>query len=97
MARSILSTALRLKDTQDALIFGKTLSQEERSELRVLIKLLRYFKEHVDTPLQAKIAFRIQFIHEAVEFSERQLKQPYNTIEEKFYNGFVKETKKEEV
>jgi len=89
MARSILSTALRLKDTQDALIFGKTLSHEERSELRTLIELLRYFKKYVDdTNLQAKISFRIQFIREAIEFGEKELKQPFDKIEEKFYNGF---------
>jgi len=57
MAKSILRTALRLKNTRDALIFGRTLSHEERTELRTLITLLRYFKMNVtnNPELQLKI------------------------------------------
>jgi len=86
MAKSILRTALRIQNTRDALLFGKTLSQEERSELRALLELLRYFKEYIDNEhIKLKIAFKIQFIHEAIEFGEKDIKMPYDKIaEEKF-------------
>ena len=61
MAKSILRTALRLQSTHDALLFGRTLSQEERSELREVLVLLRYFKKNVvEKPeLQMKIVWSL--------------------------------------
>lgn len=85
MAKSILRTALRLQNTRDALIFGKTLSQEERSELRELIGLLRYFKNYIENEtIQMKITFKIQFINEAIAFSEQETREPFNELEETY-------------
>ena len=82
MAKSILRTALRLKDTRDAILFGQTLSQEERSELRSLSDLLVFFKKYiVNGEVKNKLSFRIQFINDALGSSERELKEPYNKIE----------------
>ena len=90
MHKSILRTALRLQSTRDALLFGKTLSEEERTELRTLIVLMRYFKQNVvEKPeLQMKIVWRMQFIHEAVEFSETKIKAPFNRID--YVKGLAK-------
>ena len=83
MAKSILRIALRLQNTRDALIFGKTLSEEERTELRTLIVLLRYFKQNIEhkPELQMKITWKMQFIREAVEFSEKKIKEPFNKMD----------------
>ena len=82
MAETILRTALRLQSTHDALLFGNTLSQEERAELRDLLILMRYFKQNVvEKPeLQMKIVWRMQFINEAIQFSENVVKAPFNRI-----------------
>ena len=83
MAKSILRTALRLQGTRDALLFGKTLSHEERAELRTLVALLRFFKNRVaedNINLQTKIAWRIQFINEAIAFSEKKPKEPFKKM-----------------
>lgn len=88
MARSILSIALRLKSTQDALIFGKTLSEEELVELRNLIRLLRCFKNQIDDAnIIMKLTFRIQFIQEAIEFAAKKVKNPFNELEKNYKGG----------
>lgn len=82
MARSILSIALRLQSTDDALIFGRTLSQEERAELRTLVALLRMLKKHVNLTIESKITWRIQFIREAIAFGEKyeKMQEPYKRL-----------------
>ena len=84
MAQSILRTALRLRDTRDAIIFGRTLSQEEISELKRLLVLMRHFNQQIDhkPDLQMKVVWRIQFVREAIEFSNIQTKGMYKTLAE---------------
>jgi len=84
MAQSILRTALRLRDTRDAIIFGRTLSREEISELKRLLVLMRYFNQQIDhkPDLQMKVVWRIQFVREAIAFSDTQMKGIYRTIAE---------------
>ena len=90
MARSILSTALRLQSTDDALRFGRTLSQEERAELRTLVALMRMVKRHVNLTEETKIAWRMQFIKEAIAFGERRMAEPFKSIyEEKFKSAAI--------
>ena len=91
MARSILSTALRLQNTDDALRFGCTLSQEERAELRTVVALMRLVKRHVNLTTETKIAWRMQFIKEAIAFGERQEKmiEPFKTIYAEKFNSSV--------
>jgi len=92
MARSILSTALRLRSTDDALRFGRTLSQEERAELRTLIALMRLVKRHVNLTEETKIAWRMQFIKEAIAFGDRteKMAEPFKTLyEEKFKSAVI--------
>ena len=85
MAESILRTALRLQSTRDALLFGKTLSREERSELHALVELLRYFNNYVEKEnIKLKISFRIQFINEAIEFSKKETREPFKKLEETY-------------
>ena len=91
MAKSILRTALRLQSTDDALIFGRTLSHEERSELRTLVALMRLMKRHVDLSTEAKITWRIQFIRESIAFGERHEKmaEPFKTLYNEKINSAV--------
>ena len=94
MAKSVLSRALRLQGTRDALIFGKTLSQEERVELRTLVALLRFFKNKIaddNLTLQTKITWRMQFIREAIAFSENKPKEPFKNMLETETTGIFED------
>ena len=94
MAKSILRTALRLQSTRDAMIFGKTLSHEERAELRTLLSVMRYFKMQLkdNADLVMKTTWKMQFIREAIEFSANEPVMPFKAmLDEKPGESYIME------